>query len=56
MRLSPVQCQVPSEAMNKKHVWLSLFTEVLIEFINANEVVDYNRHDTVLKRSDHVLS
>lgn len=36
--------------MNKKHNWLSFFAEILIEFIHANEVVEYNRHGTVLKK------
>lgn len=43
--------------MTKKHNWLSFFAEILIEFIHANEVVEYNRHGTVLKkiRADFVL-
>lgn len=43
--------------MNKKHNRLSFFAEILIEFIPANEVVEYNRRGTVLKkiRTDFVL-
>lgn len=41
--------------MNKKHDSLSLFTEVLIEFINVNEVVEYNRHGTEKIRSGFEL-
>jgi len=36
--------------MNKNHNWLSFFAEILIEFIHTNEVVEYNRHGTVLKK------
>lgn len=36
--------------MNKKHNRLSFFAEILIEFIPANEVVEYNRRGTILKK------